>query len=276
MNTSALPGLRALFFAIAMAVCFGAHAELAIRPAQPAAGSLVTIEGMSGCMNAPIAFSLDMASLQPNPATIKIFDPGWIDAPLMPCPAAKKNRLIIGPLPAGEYKVELFERITPTSFTTLRATASFTVTVKTNADFPPDWLGLWADPINPGWGLSIMRDPASGHIFSTWYVNERIAQGLFRPVWLVAPNMSFDGFLSTTLKGDLYRAIANRAFFDGSNSPYSLSQVDAAGTIQITFTSSTTATVSWSLTTANLFDTQLDIGTIFRRSGSTRLEKLVY
>lgn len=273
-------GLALLF----LTICEPLHAELTIRPSEPAEGSMVTIEGMSGCINQPVGYSVDRLPNRPFAITIRIYDPVYIDPPLLPCPSSKRNRIIVGPLVASDYVVEYYWRFTPDSGADLRATATFTVRSKANANFPPDWLGHWSDPAHPGWGISIDRDATTGHIFGAWYVHEK-AGSINAPVWLVAPNMTIDvappypGYmnpLNTSLTGELYRGLATRAFFDNLDSPYNLQQVDHAGNIQIVFTSSTSATLTWSITTSNLFVNTLDDNPSFRKSGSTTMQRLAY
>lgn len=273
--------VRRFLALLLLAVCAPVHADLTIRPAAPAEGSMVTIEGMTGCINQPVSYSVDRLPNGPFAIRIRIYDPVWLDAPLLPCPKSKRNRIIVGPVATGDYVVEYYWRFTPDSNAELRATATFTVLSKANSGFPPDWLGHWSDPANPGWGISIDRDAATGHIFAAWYVHER-AGNINAPVWLVASNMTTTGAsqnpgpTNTSLIGELYRGLATRPFFDLTDTPYSLKQGDRAGNIRIDFTSSTTATLTWSITTSNLFAPTLDDTPAFRKSGSTTMQRMAY
>jgi len=69
---------------------------------------------------------------------------------------------------------------------------------------PRSYEGLWWNPAEPGWGLSIVRG-APGRSFVTWYTYD--AEG--RPTWLAMPDASWRG--TDTLEGTLYRATGNEA-----------------------------------------------------------------
>jgi len=58
--------------------------------------------------------------------------------------------------------------------------------------------GLWFDPDEPGWGLSIMQS-RENHVFATWYGYDESGT----PVWLVMPQASWNS--SVAMEGSLYR-----------------------------------------------------------------------
>jgi hypothetical protein len=276
---------RIAAFALAMQLST-ADAQLVIRPPQPAAGSIVTIEGMTACYGVGSGYSLELPTDTSPDAVIKIFDRGIVLPAPLTCPASKRNRVVVGPLESGNYRVEHYIVGHPGGPPHLNETKSFTVSDKRNAAFPSDWLGLWSDPANPGWGVTLDRHPASGHIFAAWYLHETMPGGGIRPIWLVASNMSIEGAddlpviartLNTKLTGDLARGFSNRAFFDSPTAPYTLAQVDLIGKIEIEFLTSTEARLTWQITSSNLFGASVQATTVgVPRSGATRLVRFDY
>lgn len=261
-------------------------AQLVVRPGSPAAGSLVTIEGLTACYGFGAGYSLELPTDTVPVSVIKIFDRGIVLPPPLTCPASKRNRIAVGPLESGEYRVEYYVTGHPGGPPHLIETKMFVVTQRSNAAFPFDWAGLWSDPANPGWGITIDRDSASGHVFVAWYLHETMPGAGPRPVWLVASNMTNDGSselpvlergLSIKLRGDLARGLSNRAFAENPTSPYALSQIELAGRIEIEFLSSTEARLTWELSNSNLFSQALQApATGLARSGSTRIFRLAY
>jgi hypothetical protein len=248
---------------ICVAICvasIGARAELTIYPPQPAQGSTIKIEGITGCFGDSVEYSVEGLGSPGTDRIIKIYDPGYIPGPLLPCPPSKANRIMIGPVSAGRYRVERYERISAAS-QRLIETTSFVVNAKANAYFPSDWTGLWWVPDQPGWAILIDRDPATGHIFAAWYTHEgQNNGGITNPVWVFSSNMSlredalpeYLAFARTSLSGDVEYAQGNRSLLITELSsgatipPFSLSPIKV-GTISLDFTSSTEATFSWTI-----------------------------
>ncbi len=263
-----------------------AFAQLTIRPESPAAGSVVSIEGLTACYGFGAGYSLELPTDTEPRSVIKISDRGIVLPPPLTCPASKRNRIAVGPLEAGDYRVEYYIVGHPGGPPHLVETKLFSVVQRSNAAFPFDWAGLWSDPANPGWGITIDRDAASGHVFVAWYLHEAMAGAGTRPVWLVATNMVIDGpadlpllerGLNTKLRGDLARGLSNRAFMDNPSAAYSLAQIELAGKIEIEFLSSTEARLSWEITNSNLFSGALQPPAAgLSRSGSTRIFRLAY
>jgi hypothetical protein len=258
-----------LRFIICFAICvasIGARAELTIYPPQPAQGSTIKIEGMTGCFGNPVEYSIEGLGGPSTDRTIKIYDPGYIPGPLLPCPPSKVNRIMIGPVSAGRYRVERYERISAASQRLIES-ASFVVTANANAYFPADWAGLWWVPDQPGWAILIDRDPATGHIFAAWYTHEGQNNGsITNPVWVFSSNMSlredtqpeYLAFARTSLTGDVEFAQGNRSLLGSTITssvtipPFSLSTTKV-GKISLDFTSSTEATFSWTIGVAGGF-----------------------
>lgn len=246
-----------------------ANAELRVVPAEPAQGGTARIEGISGCAGASMNYTFEGKVL-------KIQDPIYIDVPLRPCPAAMQNYIELGPLSAGAYRVE---RYVPGSPPNAPADVlNFTVTVRKNPSTPSALNGLWVAPDMPGWAISINRDPGSGNIFAAWYAHESVP-GAVVPTWIVSPEMTMEERYGGTitlsiLSGDLYRARANRSFFDNSLPvPFSIIGTDKVGKISIQFDSYAQATLTYDIA-ANLLDTA--VPATFPRHGTLSLRKFVY
>ena len=94
----------------------------------------------------------------------------------------------------------------------------------------PDPTGLWFDPAQPGWGLEVVQQGATGFaVIFTYDANHK-------PVWYVAPNLANNG-APTVMQGSLYRtAIAN--FSGGSFDPRAVG-VTVVGNLQISYTTAT-------------------------------------
>ncbi len=283
-------------FIMYLTICvasIGARAELLIYPPQPAQGSTIKIEGMTGCFGTPMDYSVERLGPPSMDRVIKIYDPIYLPAPLLSCPPSKANRIMIGPVSAGRYRVERYEsfRTSSTASQRLIETTSFEVTTKANAYFPADWVGLWWVPDQPGWAILIDRDPATGNIFAAWYTHEsRNDDGTTNPVWVISSNMSlsedtppaYSAFRLTLLSGDLAFAQGNRSLLITTLSngatipPFSLS-TKKVGTISLNFTSSTEATFSWTIDVAGgLFPRSQFPGPFAINSGSVSMRKFAY
>jgi hypothetical protein len=283
----------ALRFIICFAICvasIGARAELTIYPQQPAQGSTIKIEGMTGCFGKSMEYSVEGLGTPGTDRVIKIYDPIYLPAPLLPCPPSKANRIMIGPVSAGRYRVERYERISAAS-QRLIETTSFVVNAKANAYFPSEWAGLWWVPDQPGWAILIDRDPATGHIFAAWYTHEGQNDGsITNPAWVFSSNMSlredtppsYLAFTRTSLSGDAEFAQGNRSLLITTLSsgapipPFSLSTTKI-GTISLDFTSSTEATFSWTIGVAGGFFGRGQFpGAPAITSGSVPMRKFAY
>lgn len=238
--------LRRVMRASAAVMAFGAllapcaQAQLTISPANPAAGSMIRIEGVSGCFGNPMEISVEGMPHRPGSAVIKVFDPGYFDPPLMTCPAANKNHVMYGPVSAGSYRLEHYRKWAPPTADQLLGVSTFTVTAGSNTQAPAGWFGNWWAPTESGWAVNVERDPASGHIFMAWYTHEQEGS-VIRPVWIVAPNLTQTPFLSTSnrLTGELYRAQGNRSLLLPVGSPVPPPFTIAAqpiGTVTLEFT----------------------------------------
>lgn len=228
-----------------------AHAQLSVYPANPAVGSTIRIDGVSGCFGLPVEIAVQGLPHRPGGTVIKVFDEGWLDAPLMTCPPANKNHVVYGPVSAGSYRLEHYRRMTPPTPDQLLGAATFTVTVGSNAQAPAAWFGNWSTPSESGWAVNLERDPASGHIFMAWYTHEQEGS-VVRPVWIVAPNLTQAQFLSTSnrLTGELYRAQGNRGLLEVGDSPIPPAFTFAAqpvGTVTLEFTAVDRMTMRYSL-----------------------------
>jgi hypothetical protein len=259
------------------------NAQLAVDPPEPVAGSMVKIVGISGCMGNWMDYSVVWAANKNLDTVIKIIDPGYIDAGLLPCPVSKKNRIVVGPLIEGSYVVERYFRAS-TGAGPLQDSVRFRVTAASNQYFPPDWTGFWWSPTEPGWAISVDRDPATGHIFAVWYTHVLdAATQRPRDTWFVAPNLSLTGVgapsdfpqLARVVSGDVYVANGSRSLFP-ANTPLSAFSFTGAkiGSISMTFLSYTEARLEWTL---NMTGDSIDQSASARpRSGSVSLRKFTY
>jgi hypothetical protein len=266
---------------LSLATVATAYAQLTVYPAKPAAGSMIRIEGMSGCFGLPVEISVEGLPHRPGGVVIKVFDPGWIPTPLMPCPASKKNHVVYGPVLGGNYRVELYQRLglTPPLPDSLVGTSTFAVTGGNNVDVPNAWSGNWWSPSQSGWAVNLERDPATGNIFMAWYTHEQLG-GESRPVWIVAPNLTqvLSGGIPDKLTGQLYRAQGNRGLFAPGGSPippaFSMT-AQAVGTVTLEFTALNRMTLSYAIAVSGgTIVPSASISSVL--TGSVLLEKFTY
>ena len=261
-----------------------AHAQLRVSPASPAEGSTVTIYGMTGCMdNNKYGYSLEFGNptALPNIGLIKLsYDPGYIDPPLLTCPKVKRPYISVGPLRAGRYRVE--RPHFPNNATDMGLeTMEFEVVKRENRTFPTELNGLWWSTSEPGWGVTIYRDPSTGHIFAAWYTHDSSA-GVAYPVWIVASNMTMEGeyaadyaaVLQIGLKGELHKALANRGQLE-TGGPFQIVSATPVGSMRIDFSSTTAAVMTYTLDSQFLGLTTGPRPTL-QRSGTIKLEKSVF
>lgn len=98
----------------------------------------------------------------------------------------------------------------------------------------PDPTGLWFDPAQPGWGLEIVQQGATGFAVIFTYDSNH------KPVWYVAPNLALLPDMSTPntrRSGTLYRT-AVPAFSAGSFDPRAVG-VTAVGLLQFQYSTAT-------------------------------------
>jgi len=100
-----------------------------------------------------------------------------------------------------------------------------------------DYSGLWWDPAEPGWGLSITQSQ-DNHVFVAWFTYDAQAH----PTWMVMPQASWK--TAVALEGALYRTQGSA--FDA---PYDASafSVEPAGTLHLEFASGGGATATFTV-----------------------------
>lgn len=229
-----------------------AHAQLRVYPANPVAGSTIRIDGVSGCFGNPVEIAVEGSPQGAGGAVIKVLDPGYFDPPMMTCPPANKNHVVYGPVAAGSYRLEHYRLTVPPRPNQLLGTTTFTVPPSSSfAQAPAAWFGYWWAPHESGWAVNLERDPASGHIFMAWYTHEQEGTTV-RPVWIVAPNLKQDQFLTTSnrLTGELYRAQGNRSLFIPGGSPISPAftmVAQSVGTATLEFTAADRMTLRYTM-----------------------------
>jgi hypothetical protein len=109
---------------------------------------------------------------------------------------------------------------------------------------PPGALsGLWwGGPPENGWGIVFTQ--RGGSIFAAWFTYDQFGS----PIWYVASNCAgvSTNASSGTCSGTLYR-VNGHAFFGVAFVPVNSSDIIPVGNLQVTFTSSNTAVMSYSL-----------------------------
>jgi hypothetical protein len=100
-----------------------------------------------------------------------------------------------------------------------------------------DYSGLWWDPDEPGWGVSVVQTP-DNRVFAAWFTFDAQSQ----PTWMVMPQAAWKS--SVALEGAIYRARGSA--FDA---PYDAARfgVDAAGTLRLEFGADGGATATFTV-----------------------------
>ena len=139
----------------------------------------------------------------------------------------------LGAVPAGDYRVEVFVTTDPTSSAPVES-LSFQVRDPVEiAIFPPpnrpltDYTGLWLDPRESGWGLSLYQGPTHS-VFGLLFVYNASTQ----PEWYSLQNGRWTS--STTWSANVYRT-TGPAYFMGVFDPSQVSYA-MAGTATLDFT----------------------------------------
>jgi hypothetical protein len=100
-----------------------------------------------------------------------------------------------------------------------------------------DYSGLWSDPAEPGWGLSIAQN-AANHVFAAWFTHDAQANA----TWLVMPGGDWKS--AVDLEGTLYRARSSA--WDAEYDPAQFTVVPA-GSLDLQFNADGTATATFSV-----------------------------
>jgi lysyl endopeptidase len=98
-----------------------------------------------------------------------------------------------------------------------------------------DYSGLWFDPDEPGWGLSIMQD-AQDRVLATWFAYDAES----RPTWLVMPAATWTR--AGAFEGALYRARGSAFELPYDPSAFAVLRV---GMLRVQFTVDGTASASF-------------------------------
>ncbi len=109
--------------------------------------------------------------------------------PVPLCPAAPREEIDLGRLPAGNYTLTLIEQPGLTLGGSLISNAPFTVTDARTAKVAPyvrlDYSGHWWDPADSGWGLFIWHD-ARDNVLAAWFTYTPDGKPMwyvFQPTW---------------------------------------------------------------------------------------------
>jgi hypothetical protein len=220
-------GIRNLVMAaatFALAAALPAVAASRLVPAQPTSFETVNLR-----------MTVDSCTF--NPSTVRVRAAlntlrvtQMLNACLLPgTPEIADVRL--GALPAGDYRVEIYgsNDLNAAPIETL----SFQVREPAEvAIFPPpprpltDYSGLWWNPQESGWGLSLHQSPTHG-VFGAWFVYGSGGQ----PEWFTLQGGQWID--STTWRGTLYRTTG--PFFAGPGYDPRLVLVQAAGSATLDF-----------------------------------------
>ena len=137
----------------------------------------------------------------------------------------------LGALAPGDYRVEVFA--TQSADTTPIETLSFRVNGRVEvAVFPPpprpltDYTGLWWNPVEGGWGLSLHQG-ATDTLFGSWYVYGANGQ----PEWFTIQGGSWTS--ATRWSGTIYRNTG--PFFAGPDYDPRLVLTQSAGNAVLEF-----------------------------------------
>ena len=203
-------------------VAIAAFAASAIVPAQPTSFQLVNLRiPVDSCAFAPSTVRVKLVSntFQVTQQINNCFAPGT--------PQVADVRL--GMLPAGHYRVELYG--SPSSMVPPIEMLSFQVRDPAIAVFPAsspltDYSGLWFNPGESGWGLSLHQGPTHA-VFGLLFVYD----GARQPQWYSLQGGQWTSYTKWT--GSVFRTtgpgIANPVFDPA------LVQYAPSGTISIEF-----------------------------------------
>ena len=208
----------------ALAAALPATAASRIVPAQPTAFELVNLR-----------MTVDSCAF--NPATVHVraaMNVLTVTQRPNACLVAGTPEIVdvrLGALAAGDYRVEVFA--SPTAEGAPAEALAFTVREPVEiAIFPPpprpltDNSGLWWNPLESGWGLSLHQS-ALHSLFGAWFVYNSGGQ----PEWYTLQDGQWID--STTWRGAIYRTTGPS--FAGPDYDPRLVLVQAAGTATLDF-----------------------------------------
>lgn len=208
----------------ALAAALPVHAQSRIEPASPTAFATVNLRTtVDSCAFAPSTVRVRAegqairVTQQPN-ACLQPGTPRVVD-------------IRLGGFPAGSYAVEVYASTRTDTTPVERLSFEVTEPVET-AVFPPpprpltDYTGLWWNPLESGWGLSLHQSPMHV-VFGAWFVYGANGQ----PEWYTLQGGQWID--STTWRGTLYRTTG--PFFAGPDYDPRLVLVQAAGSATLDF-----------------------------------------
>ncbi len=176
-------------------------APVTIIPASPKAQDVVRVN-MPTFNESIVQTSVSMTA---NTITIDMVSSPWT-WDWGPNPPSAPLDVVVGQLPAGDYRVQVMRHLQGSSDGVLAGSTAFSVMPRASSDPPYDLTDLWWDPLESGWGLNIVEHP-SGTIFATWftYDPDQSPAWYFVPTgqWLSNPN----GGPPNTYVGPIYRAM---------------------------------------------------------------------
>ncbi len=208
---------------LALAAALPVLAQSRIEPARPTSFELVNLR-----------MTVDSCAF--DPATVRVRAEGdtlQVTQRLNQCFAPGTPQVVdvrLGSLPAGSYRVEIHAG--PDTGSPAERLSFEVVDPAEIAVFPPpsrpltDYTGLWWNPQESGWGLSLHQSALHG-VFGAWFVYGANGQ----PEWFTLQGGRW--LDSTTWRGTLYRTTGPS--FAGPDYDPRLVLVQAAGTATLDF-----------------------------------------
>ena len=220
----------AFSFLSAMLGASYAFAQVSVSPVTPKAFETVRLQTAPGAIGPGTNGNPDRFNPQDteitmvgNKITVSLLMRGR--AISSPIPAVVVDQPI-GQLPSGTYTVEVVKRAVDLGSPGVVGSTTFTVAPKTPADPIWDLTDMWYNPLESGWGVSIVQHP-SKKLFVVLYVYG--ADG--KPTWYVLPDGAWnDSVNNPTFEGTAYKTTG--PYFGGPFNP-SLVGVTAAGIAKI-------------------------------------------
>jgi hypothetical protein len=221
MNRPCTLTLAAMSVALVVLPALGASRVI---PAQPAAFEPVTLR-----------MTVDSCAFIPGSVRVRgAFNTLRVTQLLNECLVAGAAQVVdvrLGSLPPGDYRVEVYATAdlgdAPVETLGFNVQDGIETTLSPAPPYPlTDYSGLWWNPNESGWGMSLQQSPLYD-VFGAWFVYGPNGQ----PEWFTLQGGQW--LDSTTWRGTLYRTTGPS--FAGAGYDPRLVQVQAAGTATLDF-----------------------------------------
>ena len=209
-----------------------AQTTITLAPAAPTSGDLIRATlNQVPCVPDPYKTRVTMAG---NRITI-----AFVDSPYpFECPPANIET-VIGQLPVGNYDVVATREAYTANAIAAPLGGPQAFSVKDGRQdpavrFPQDnFTGIWWDPAEPGWGMSIFQQ-RDGRLIAAWYT----ADSSSNPTWVTLQGSSWDSDRGVTASGTIYRTRARyfaAPFLGSANVPPYFANAQEVGTWSLNF-----------------------------------------